>query len=161
MRPFLGAGMLMLLVVGACHRASTGVQQQASTADAQIAAATRHYALLLQGAPADSVAAMYVPNGALVLPGREPLRGRVAIRDFLAPLAGATSVPTVEMVIDSLSANGSIAATAGTYRQIAGRRGGAPDQFREYRGRYHARWEREPDGAWRFVELVMMPQATR
>src|SRR5262249_58163596 len=120
------------------------------TANAQIAAATQHYATLLKGAPADSVAAMYAPTGALVLPGREPLRGRDAIKDFLAPLAGATSVPSVEMLIDSLSVNGAVATSAGTYRQIAGPKGAAPDQLREYRGRYHARWEREPDGAWRF-----------
>ena len=156
MRRLLGRA-IPLALAAACHHATGAVRQQATSADAQLTAATRHYAELLRGAPADSVAAMYAPAGALVLPGRDPLRGRDAIREFLAPLAGATSVPLVEMMIDSLSVNGSVATTAGTYRQLAGPKGATPDQLREYRGRYHASWERQPDGAWRFVELVMIP----
>jgi hypothetical protein len=53
-----------------------------------IAAATAYYALVLRGAPADSVAMAYSADGELVLPGMAPVHGREAIRAFLAPMIG-------------------------------------------------------------------------
>ena len=153
---------IVVAAATACRHTIPSVQPKPVDLTAeQLSAATQTYASLLQGAPADSVAAMYALTGALVLPGRDPLRGREAIRDFLAPLEKATVVAAVDMTIDTLSVNGRSAITAGTYRQVAGPRDTTPDQLREYRGRYHARWEREHDGAWRFVELVMKPTAPR
>jgi len=125
----------------------------------ELADATRHYARLVQSAPLDSVVAMYTPAGELDIPGQAPLRGRDQIRRFLAPIAAAATVPVVEMAIDSMVIEGEHATSAGTYRQVAGRKGAPADELQEYRGRYHVQWLREHNGAWKILRFVMHPSS--
>jgi uncharacterized protein (TIGR02246 family) len=121
---------------------------------AAIEAATQHYAVLLRGAPVDSVIATYSEDGELIIPGVGTLKGKKAIRDFLTPLASAVTVSSVEMSVDSVAIRGSVAETRGRYRQVAGPTGGTPQEFR---GAFDALWARGRDGRWRISRLTMQP----
>jgi uncharacterized protein (TIGR02246 family) len=146
-----GSALAIALGTAACHAASTSAP--AASYDA-LTAATQHYAAMLRGAPADSVAAAFTADGELILPGMAPLRGRPAIAKFLAPMAASTVVASVQMVADSQRVAGTMAQQDGHYVQVAGPRGGAAQT---YRGTYDALWRRETDGRWRFVRLTMRP----
>jgi ketosteroid isomerase-like protein len=134
--------------------ACASVRSPAVDERARVEAATQRYAALIRGAPVDSVLTAYTENGELEIPGVGALKGRKAIRDFLAPLAAAVSVSATEMQSDSLAVSGNVAQSSGRYRQVAGPKGGPAA---EYRGAFHATWAREADGQWRISRLVMQP----
>ena len=137
------------MVAAACASVrSPGVDERA-----RVEAATQRYAALIRG-PVDSVLTAYTENGELEIPGVGALKGRKAIRDFLAPLAAAVSVSATEMQSDSIAVSGNVAQSSGRYRQVAGPKGGPAA---EYRGAFHATWAREADGQWRISRLVMQP----
>jgi len=139
-----------VVVAAAC----ASVRSPAVDERARVEAATQRYAALIRGAPVDSVLTAYTENGELEIPGVGALKGRKAIRDFLAPLAAAVSVSATEMQSDSIAVSGNVAQSSGRYRQVAGPKGGPPA---EYRGAFHATWAREADGQWRISRLVMQP----
>lgn len=103
--------------------------------------------------PAD-VAANYAEEGELMLPGLAPLHGRNAIRDFLQPMVESIEVESVEMSTTLLKTHGDTADQWGTYRQMAGEKGKAKQ---EYKGRYAALWQRDTDHQWRLLRLMMQP----
>jgi uncharacterized protein (TIGR02246 family) len=151
-RPGFGQAVWIggVVVAAACASVrSPGVDERA-----RVEAATQRYAALIRGAPVDSVLTAYTENGELEIPGVGALKGRKAIRDFLAPLAAAVSVSATEMQSDSVAVSGNVAQSSGRYRQVAGPKGGPPA---EYRGAFHATWAREADGQWRISRLVMQP----
>jgi len=151
-RPGFGQAVWIggVVVAAACASVrSPGVDERA-----RVEAATQRYAALIGGAPVDSVLTAYTENGELEIPGVGALKGRKAIRDFLAPLAAAVSVSATEMQSDSIAVSGNVAQSSGRYRQVAGPKGGPPA---EYRGAFHATWAREADGQWRISRLVMQP----
>jgi len=139
-----------VVVAAACASVrSPGVDESA-----RVEAATQRYAALIGGAPVDSVLTAYTENGELEIPGVGALKGRKAIRAFLAPLAAAVSLSATEMQSDSIAVSGNVAQSSGRYRQVAGPKGGPAA---EYRGAFHATWAREADGQWRISRLVMQP----
>ena len=138
-----------MVAVACASVRSPGVDERA-----RVEAATQRYAALIRGAPVDSVLTAYTENGELEIPGVGALKGRKAIRDFLAPLAAAVSVSATEMQSDSIAVSGNVARSSGRYRQVAGPKG-RPSA--EYRGAFHATWAREADGQWRISRLVMQP----
>jgi len=151
-RPGFGQAVWIggVVVAAACASVrSPGVDERA-----RVEAATQRYAALIRGAPVDSVLTAYTENGELEIPGVGALKGRKAIRDFLAPLAAAVSVAATEMQSDSIAVSGNVAQSSGRYRQVAGPKGGPAA---EYRGAFHATWVREADGQWRISRLVMQP----
>ena len=138
------------MAAAACASVRTpGVDERA-----RVEAATQHYASLIRGAPVDSVLTAYTENGELEIPGVGTLKGRKAIRDFLAPVTAAVTVSGTEMQSDTIAVSGNIARSSGRYRQVAGPKGGPAG---EYRGAFHATWTREADGQWRISRLVMQP----
>jgi uncharacterized protein (TIGR02246 family) len=139
-----------VMVAAAC----ASVRSPAVDERARVEAATQRYAALIRGAPVDSVLTAYTENGELEIPGVGTLKGRKAIRDFLAPLTAAVSVSATEMQSDSIAVSGNVARSTGHYRQVAGPKGGPTG---EYRGAFHATWAREADGQWRISRLVMQP----
>ena len=148
----------ILFTLAACHHASEATSDANDTmARRELTAATQHYAFLIKSAPVDSVVNHFTPDGVLDIAGQSPLVGRTAIREFLAPIAGSTTVTLVEMPIDSLAVDHRQATVNGTYRQIAGPKDGGSDQLQEYRGRYEAHWIRARDGSWQISKLAMRP----
>jgi uncharacterized protein (TIGR02246 family) len=124
----------------------------------QVARARDHYCLALRTLPADSVATCYAPGGQLLLPGLSPLAGRTAIRDFLAPMAAAVAVDSTSMETEYAHAAPGFVSEWGTYRQVAGPRGGAHDL---HVGRFSALWSYdEKDGRWLIERLMMQPLPT-
>ena len=114
----------------------------------------RDYAKTLRVGTPDEVAACYTTDGELLLPGLDSLHGREAIRSFLAPLADATEVESVDVETQLLEVHGRSASQWGIYHQVAGEKG-KPKQ--QYRGRYSALWHREANGRWRLLRLMMQP----
>lgn len=135
---------------------------QAAKAEKPVSAAERHaveqamrdYAKTLRVGTPDEVAACYTADGELLLPGLDPLHGREAIRAFLAPLAAATEVESVDIESQLVEVHGKSASQWGKYHQVAGEKGKAKQQFR---GRFAALWHRETDGHWRLDRLMMQP----
>lgn len=116
--------------------------------------AMRDYAKTLRVGTPDEVAACFAADGELLLPGLDPLHGREAIRAFLAPLAAATEVESVDIESQLVDVHGRSASQWGKYHQVAGEKGKAKQQFR---GRFAALWHREANGHWRLVRLMMQP----
>jgi len=149
-----GAWIGGVAVAAAC----SSVRSPSPDESTRVEAATQHYATLIRGAPVDSVVAAYAENGELEIPGVGTLKGRKAIRDFLAPITATVPVSATEMRTDSVSVSGDVARTRGHYRQVAGPKGGPAS---EYRGAFQATWSREADGQWRISRLVMEPTKSR
>ena len=118
------------------------------------AAAMQRYGRALRGAPADSVAAFFAPDGALVLPGMAPLTGPVEVRAFLGPLAKAVTVDSVVLTPTRAVTEGERVALWGKYRQVVSPRGAARQAFA---GEYVALWQRTTSGRWEIERLVMVP----
>lgn len=152
MRSRAFASAVLSLALAAC--ATRAVPPERSADRAAVERAMQEYGAALRGASADSVAAWYTSDGELLEPGMAPLRGRKAIRDFLAPLASAVEVESIALSTDLVDVHGDAAEQWGTYRQVAGERGKAKQT---YTGRYAARWRHEPDGPWRLERLMMQP----
>jgi uncharacterized protein (TIGR02246 family) len=124
--------------------------------EAAVAQAMRGYAAALKGGTPEQIAAWYTPDGELLLPGLGALKGREAVRAFLAPMASAFEVESVEVTTGFAEVHGDSADLWGTYRQVAGEKGKPKQTFG---GRYAALWHHEADGQWRLAHLMMQPGA--
>ncbi len=134
----------LLLVVIRCATTSPAID---------IEQRTKAYAHAIQYESPHVVASFYAPDGALVLPGMQPIVGPDAVEAFLKPLAANAEVASCEMHTTSLRADGRTAHQEGTYSQIAGEKG-KPGKV--YHGTFVADW-RKDGGDWRFVRLEMHP----
>ncbi|MBX6365217.1 MAG: DUF4440 domain-containing protein [Gemmatimonadetes bacterium] len=156
----LGAMFLVAAVAGCAgggRPASSGPAPSAraapeGSAAAEVSAAMGHYVALTRRVDSDSVAAMYTADGELLEPRMAPLRGREAIRRFLAPFDARTVVDTAAFRTTSLDVYGDVAYQWGTYHQVARLDGGPPGTFD---GRFAAQWRRDTDGRWRLARLLM------
>lgn len=109
------------------------------------------YAHCADGGRFDELAELFAEDGELRIDGREPLRGRDAIRAFLGAtrddLRASPAVRSLRHHVSSVrievAAPG--AATGASYFLVVSDRG--PDHWGRYRDRYVARDER-----WRFAE---------
>lgn len=122
---------------------------------AEVEAALHGYAGAVESGKADAISARFTPDGQLLLPGLPPLKGREAIRAFLAPMTAAGVVQSAVMSTELLEVRGDTAADQwGTYVEVAGERG---KPMETYGGRFAALWRRERDGHWRLARLMMQP----
>ena len=133
---------------------SSGLKAVGTDERQAVELAMKEYAEALRVGTPEMIVAHYTIDGQLLLPGLAPLRGREAIRAFLAPLAASTEVETVEVTTETVETHGNTADQWGTYRQVAGERGKAKQTFQ---GRYAALWHLEKDGHWRLFRLMMQP----
>ncbi len=135
--------------------AGLGAQRlPAQTPESAVEQAMRGYAASLKDGTPEKIAAFYVKDGELLLPGMADLKGPEAIRAFLAPMVSAVEVESVAVTTDLVEVHGDSADLWGTYKQVAGEKG-KPKQA--YGGRYAALWHREADGKWRLARLLMQP----
>ena len=137
---------LTALLIGAVRCATTSPA-------IEIEQRTKAYAHAVQYESPHVVASFYEPDGALVLPGMEPIVGPDRVEAFLKPLAANAEVASCEMQTTSLRAGGGTAHQEGTYSQVAGEKG-KPRKL--YRGTFIAEW-RKDRGEWRFARLEMHP----
>jgi len=114
---------------------------------------TKAYAHAVQYESPHAIASFYAPDGALVLPGMEPIVGPDRVEAFLEPLVANAEVASCEMHTTSLRAGRGMAHQEGTYSQVAGEKG-KPGKL--YRGTFIAEW-RKDRGEWRFARLEMHP----
>jgi uncharacterized protein (TIGR02246 family) len=115
---------------------------------------TNAYAHAVQHEPPHVIASFYAPDGALVLPGMEPIVGPGRVEAFLKPLAANADVASCEMHTTSLRVDGDTAHQQGTYSQVAGEKG-KPGKL--YHGTFVADW-RKDEGKWLFARLEMRPE---
>src|SRR5262245_48559770 len=147
--------LFLLVVAFLCAPHPAQGKTPASSAERRaVEQAMRDYAKTLRIGTAEEVAAWYTTDGELLLPGLESLHGREAIRSFLAPLAAATEVESVDVETQLLEVHGKSASQWGSYHQVAGEKGKPKQQFR---GRYSALWHQEANGRWRLLRLMMQP----
>lgn len=147
--------MLCLTIIWLSMAQAAKSEKPASAAERHaVEQAMRDYAKTLRAGTPNEVAACYTAEGELLLPGMEPLHGREAIRAFLAPLAAATEVESVDIESQLVEVHGKSASQWGKYHQVASEKGKAKQQFR---GRFASLWHREADGRWRLVRLMMQP----
>jgi uncharacterized protein (TIGR02246 family) len=129
----------LLLVLAAC----------ASTADSQIRAATARYVQLVESMDSAAIAAMFAPDGQLVVPGRASLRGPAEIRQFLDGFKDF-HVLSEEMTVDQVHVHGATADSTGTYHQRVRLPQG---NVVEPQGHYAIQWTKSGDGQWRFARM--------
>ena len=92
----------------------------------------------------DSIAAMYAPDGELLGPMTDPIRGPAAIRTYLSSFTGIR-VDSSAMWADSVVIADSGAVQWGGYFQIATPGGQTPVTAR---GHLRMWWQKQPDGRW-------------
>ena len=143
-------GVALLTAMAAC---STREVAPAPERDA-VAAAWEHYVATLKLVNSDSVAAMFTDSAEMFQSGAAPIRGRAAIRGFLAPFDGHAHVDSVTSTTMSISVYGDAAYQWGSYHQVA-RLDAAPAG--SFDGRFVAEWRRGGDGSWKMRRILMQP----
>lgn len=151
--PIVGAFLLGALLFGAGCALRPRAGAERVPAD-PVAAAMAHYVALLRRVASDSVASMYTADGELLQPGMAALRGRTAIRAFLAPFDGHAVVDTATVAVAPAAIYGAVAYQWGVYHQVARLDGAPPTRFD---GRFAAEWHRASDGVWYLRRLLMQP----
>lgn len=146
------------LVAGVAFLVACSVAERRPAAEsdtrAAVQAAMDRYIGFLKAVSSDSVASMFTADGEMLQPGMASLRGREAIRGFLAPFDGRTQVDTARTVTEALELHGPTAYLWGSYHQVAHEAGSPPGSFN---GRFVAKWQLEPNGEWRIARLFMQP----
>ena len=117
-----------------------------------VAASWDHYVAMLKLVNSDSVAAMFTDSAEMYQPQMAPIRGRDAIRAFLAPFDGHAHVDSVSSATIAINVYGDVAYQWGTYHQVAHVDAGKPGAFN---GRFVAEWGRSGSGSWRIRRILM------
>jgi len=143
--------MLLALTVAAPARArSAGSQDEKAIAEAM-----SRYTAALEAGPSGvaTLAGSFAPDGELLEPGMESLRGPEAVRKFLEPLAAAVTVRDAAMTSETIEVHGDTAYQWGHYSQKAEMKG-QPAAL--YQGRFVTEWVRLK-GAWKIRRLLVQP----
>src|SRR5262245_2054913 len=125
--------------------------ETATTPESEVEAAMQRYNQLILAMDAEGIAAMYTEDGQLG-DGPQAVRGREAIRDFLASFTDVT-VLAYSTTTDSMTVSGDTAVQTGTYEQRARLASGRTVTVR---GTYRAEWVRQ-DGQWLSQKLTTRP----
>jgi len=125
---------------------------------AEIEAAIRTYARYLKAQDVEKLVLLYAPDGELMNPGMDTLRGPEAIRKFLLSLK-EVRVQEVEMLPGAIESGGNEAMEWGTYTQ----RVVLPDRSQPLAvaGRYVAHWRKQADGRWLLRRMLTQPDPVR
>ena len=127
----------------------------AAPPESQVRAALQRYVRLVQKMDHAGIAAMFAPDGEVVNPGREPIKGRAAIQAFLEQFAGY-HVISETMVPRVTSVNGAHATQTGTYRQrVRDPNGNVIDVS----GNFALDWIRDGSGVWLIQRAATTPQS--
>ena len=127
-------------------------------ARAEIESAIATYARLVKAQDVEKIAASYTPDGEILNPGMDAVRGPEAIRKFLGSFK-EVKVEAAEMLPGAIEIGVNEATQWGTYTQ----RVRFPDRARPLAvaGRYVADWRRQPDGRWLLRRMLTQPDPVR
>jgi uncharacterized protein (TIGR02246 family) len=127
--------------------ASTSAGDTAADASAaqEIARQSERHNAAWRLSNADSVAALYAPDGVVMFQDAPDVRGREAIRTLLAGMFDSTTVESLDVRPDTIEVYGSSAMEWGTYTESVKPRSSPAVRFE---GRYVLQWQRQPDGQW-------------
>jgi uncharacterized protein (TIGR02246 family) len=142
------SAVLCLLLGLALGCAKDGQTEQKS--EAELRAATRHYAQLVLAMDNVRIAALFTRDGEMSADGQEPVRGQDAIRKFLEGFK-AYHVLGESLTADEISVHGPIGEVAGQYHQRVRLPAG---KVVEVSGTYTAEWRRDRDGSWRIYRIA-------
>ena len=112
-----------LLLAATAPRSIAKSPEPPRAAGEAVEQAMRGYAAALKSGPPEAVAAWFTADGELLLPGMAPVRGREAIRAFLAPMASAVEVESVEVGTDAVEVHGASADLWGPIASSRARKG--------------------------------------
>lgn len=141
---------VVFMVVGLDGCASA---QRAGSGAEEIQSALQEYARLQKAADASGLAGFYTPDGELLEPGMDALKGPAAIRAFLESF-GDVRIESASMVSESIDVCEGNAVQWGNYAQRVSLQGKPPAEFR---GRFVAQWSRQPEGRWLIRRLLTQP----
>jgi uncharacterized protein (TIGR02246 family) len=99
------------------------------------------------------IAAMFAPDGEIVNPGRDPIKGRGAIQGFLEQFAGFEVINEM-MVPRTTTVDGNHATQMGTYRQ---RVRGPDGNVIDVSGTFVLDWIRDSSGVWLIQRAATTP----
>jgi uncharacterized protein (TIGR02246 family) len=125
----------------------------ADSSRAEVEAAMQQYTARLRDPSPDALVAMVAPDGEMLEPGMPSLRGRDAIRAFLAPLAAAVTVEAATSQTDAIDVRGDAAYVWGSYSETVVPHDGPRAT---YTGRFVAEWRRG-DGRWLLRRMLVQP----
>jgi len=120
----------------------------------EVRAALARYVELTRTMDHAALAAMFAPDGEIVNPGQDPIRGPEAIEAFLRQFAGY-HVITNEMTPKRTSVRGDQATQSGLYRQVVRT---PDDQTLTVTGNFELAWIRGADRVWRFRRAETTPR---
>lgn len=122
--------------------------------ESEVRGALLRYVHLVQTMDHAGIAAMFTPDGEVVNPGRDPIRGPTAIEAFLRQF-DAYHVMNEMMLPRTTVVDGDRATQTGTYRQ----RVRDPDgKVLDVSGNFTLDWVRDASGVWRIQRAATSPQ---
>ena len=139
------SGLVVAVALGAA-----ACRAQVSPEQREVATTFQRYSGFLRAMAGDSIAALYTPDGEMLDPDRV-IRGRAAIRGFLAPFVGAVTVDSSAMTTDAIDIQGTQASVWGSFYQRYTPTG---QPSGESRGRFSALLVRQSDGRWLIRHLL-------
>jgi uncharacterized protein (TIGR02246 family) len=126
----------------------------AATPQSEVRGALLRYVHLVQKMDHAGIAALFTPDGEVVNPGRDPIRGPAAIEAFLRQF-DAYHVMNEMMLPRTTVVDGDRATQTGTYRQ----RVRDPDgKVLDVSGTFTLDWVRDAAGVWRIQRAATSPQ---
>lgn len=149
----LMSALLPALLAGHAEAAAPNPAKPAGDARHDVDAALREYARLLKATDAAGLAACYTTDGELLNPGMEALKGREAIRAFLASF-GEIRIESATMTPDATEVYDDQAFQWGSYSQRVAEPG---KPAADHGGRFAAQWSRQADGRWLIRRLLTQP----
>jgi len=123
--------------------------------ESQVRGALQRYVRLVRAMDHAGIAAMFAPDGEVVNPGREPIKGRAAIQAFLEQFAGYQVIHEM-MVARATTVDGNHATQTGTYRQ---RVRGPDGNVIDVSGNFVLDWIRDGSGVWLIQRAATTPQS--
>jgi uncharacterized protein (TIGR02246 family) len=120
----------------------------------QLRQAMQQYSKLLVAMDSGAIAALFTPDGEIVVTGQEPVRGRDAIRKHLESFKDF-QVQSDAVTTDTVAVHGEDGHVTGSFRQRVRVPGG---EVVEAHGTYTSDWLHGPDGKWYIRSMSTTPQ---
>ena len=140
------ATIMLLTGVMASGITMSSARQEPSVDELMLA--DREFAAAVAEGGAEAWASWFDEDGAIIQPRVGEIRGRAAIRDFMAALDDPSVSLSWEPVRADIAASGELGWTTGSYVSSSVAPDGTPQRGE---GRYVSIWRRQEDGSWKVV----------